>query len=223
MSEAVPRWGLGDAAVGWLVAVLLATVALGLTLSDGEVSLGALTAGQAALWCGLAGTVVRASRRKGYGTLAADFGLSIERADVARGLVVGVLSQFLVPVIYLPLRWAIDPEDVERPARELAEHAHGTPFIGFAIAVVVIAPVIEELFFRGLVLRSLERRFGTAWAVAGSSLAFGAAHLQLVQFPALAAAGVVFGLLAVRSGRLGPGIVAHGAFNAVAVIGLARM
>ena len=53
--------------------------------------------------------------------------------------------------------------------------------------------------------------------MAVSSVIFGAVHLQPLQFPALVAVGVVFALLTLRSGRLGPAIFAHVAFNAVAV------
>ena len=76
----------------------------------------------------------------------------------------------------------------------------------------------EELFFRGLVLRSLEKRFGTGWAVVGSSVFFGATHFQPLQFAALTATGAVFALLVVRTGRLGPAIIAHLAFNSITVI-----
>lgn len=54
----------------------------------------------------------------------------------------------------------------------------------------------------------------------GSSTVFGISHFQLVQFPGLFAFGVVLAVLAVRTGRLGPSIAAHVAFNGVAVIGL---
>jgi membrane protease YdiL (CAAX protease family) len=224
MSTAAPRWGLGDAAVGWVLAVLAAIVAVSMVApSNGKVTLGALAAGQVGLWAGLVGTVIYSTRAKGSGSLVEDFGFRFELPDVGLGLIAGVLCQLvLVPAIYIPLQWAIGRQDIAKPAKELAHQAHGAAYIGFAIAVAVMAPVIEELFFRGLVLRSLERRFGTAWAVVGSSVAFGGAHLQLVQLPALIAVGLVFGILRVRSGRLGPGIVAHAAFNAVAVVALAH-
>jgi membrane protease YdiL (CAAX protease family) len=90
-----------------------------------------------------------------------------------------------------------------------------------AVVVIVGAPVVEELFFRGLVLRSLQRRFGDGWAVAGSAVAFGLAHFEPLQLPALVVLGVVLGVLALRTGRLGPGMFAHGAFNAITIIALA--
>ena len=44
--------------------------------------------------------------------------------------------------------------------------------------------------------------------------------IELLQLPALILFGVVLGVLAERTGRLGPGIVAHATFNAVTVISL---
>ncbi len=46
------------------------------------------------------------------------------------------------------------------------------------LVAVVFAPLVEELFFRGLLLRSLQRRVGTGRAVALSSVLFGLAHPQ---------------------------------------------
>jgi len=83
---------------------------------------------------------------------------------------------------------------------------------------MVTAAVLEELFFRGLLLRSLARRLGSGWAVAISAVAFGVAHQQLLQLPALVALGVVLGILAVKTGRIGPGICTHMAFNAVTIV-----
>ena len=59
------------------------------------------------------------------------------------------------------------------------------------------------------------------WAIAGSALVFGLSHFELYQLPALVVFGVILGVLAVRTGRLGPGIWAHGVFNLVAVIAVA--
>ena len=90
----------------------------------------------------------------------------------------------------------------------------------FILIVGVGAPIAEELFFRGLVLRSLEKRFGLTWAVVGSSVAFGATHFQFLQFPALTAAGLVFAWLVVRFDNLWAAVVGHMAFNLVTVVSL---
>ncbi len=142
-----------------------------------------------------------------------------DHVDVPVGLVIGVLTQVvLVPLVYLPIFQIIGDRDVSADARALTDRAEDPFGVVLLVLIVVIgAPVVEELFFRGLLLRSAERKWGKFWAVVVSSLVFGAVHLQPLQFPALVAVGVVFALLTLRTGRLGPAIFAHVGFNAVAV------
>jgi uncharacterized protein len=85
--------------------------------------------------------------------------------------------------------------------------------------------VVEELFFRGLLLRSLQRRVGTGWAIGCSSVLFGLAHPQplpagatVIVMAGLTAFAVLLSLLAVRTGRLGASIVAHATFNAMSLL-----
>jgi membrane protease YdiL (CAAX protease family) len=177
---------------------------------------------QVGFWVGLLGAVVVTSRRGGTGSVARDFGLRFRAIDLPLGVGVGVVAQLLVvPLIYFPFRSLIDKGDLERPARELAERAHGPAFILFAIVIALGAPVVEELFYRGLLLRSLQRYLADGPAVVVSGLIFGATHLQALQFPALALVGVFFAILVVRTGRLGPAIWAHMAFNTITVVALA--
>ncbi len=49
---------------------------------------------------------------------------------------------------------------------------------------------------------------------------FGLVHFQLLQLPGLIVAGILFGILAHRAGRLGPAIAAHVTFNMVTVVAL---
>jgi hypothetical protein len=85
------------------------------------------------------------------------------------------------------------------------------------------APMVEELFFRGLVLRSLLGRTPVPVALVGSALLFALAHFEAAQFAGLAAFGVVLAVLAWRTGRLTPGIGAHAAFNTVAVLSVVHL
>lgn len=227
------RWGMGDAAVGWLMAQSAAALALVLVLqpafgytpeqvADNETSLAFVALTFPALWMGFIGVPVWAAATKGAGWIA-DFRVRVRALDLL-GVVPGVAAQYLlVPLVSLPILWATntDIEKLGEPARELADKATTPGGIAlFFLMVAIGAPIAEELFFRGLVLRSIEKRFGSTWAIAGSSLAFGATHFQVLQFPALTAVGVVFALLAVKSGRLGPAIFAHMAFNAATVVSL---
>lgn len=230
-TDGVPpvRWGLGDAWLGLLIgnaaAVFVGAAILAVTGYAGDdvddLPLAIIALLQVPLWAGYLTMPLVAARRKGNG-LVADFGLRSRVLDVPVGLVVGVLTQLvLVPLIYVPIFWVIGERDVSADARALTDRATDPVGIVLLVLIVVIgAPIVEELFFRGLLLRSAERRWGRWWAVAVSSLVFGAVHLQPLQFPALVAVGVVLALLTLRTGRLGPAIFAHMGFNAVAVITL---
>lgn len=94
----------------------------------------------------------------------------------------------------------------------------------FAVVAVAVAPVLEEVLFRGLVLRGLMLRTGFWPAAVVSSLFFGLFHAQGLDAASvlIAASTMVFGLglcvLARRTGRLGPGIGVHALRNAVAVL-----
>lgn len=221
-----PTWGLGDAFGGLLLANVIAVVVGGLILAatgnesveSEDLSLVLVAVLQIPLWVGYLGAPMWASRRKGNG-LAQDFGFRQRAIDVPVGLAAGIATQLaLIPLLYVPIFWLTGEQDLSGPARELTDRATDPLGVALLVAIVVIgAPIIEELFFRGLFLRSVERRLGTGWAVAITSIVFGAIHLQILQFPALAFAGLVFALLTVRSGRLGPAIWDHVGFNGVAV------
>jgi membrane protease YdiL (CAAX protease family) len=230
------RWGIGDALLGLLIAntaalfigaAILAATGYVQEGADGRLPLAMIAVLQIPLWAGYLGMPLYAARRKGNGVVA-DFGLRMERWDVLKGIGVGLATQLVaIPLVYVlifaltdALGWEFD-QDLSAAARELTDKA--TDPLGVVLLVLIVAiaaPVIEELFFRGLLLRSFEQRFGRAWALWGSSLIFGAVHLQLLQLPALVLIGLVLGWLTLRTGRLGPAVWAHIAFNSVATVTL---
>ena len=220
------RWGLGDAALGFGIGIGAETI-LGSAVQGaaGHRTLGAVAAGLFGLWLGLAGVAIWACRAKGSGRLTDDYGLRISGpADAAAGIGIGLASQLiLIPIVYAPwIQFAPSVRDtLEKPAKELVDLVEGNwGVVALTLLVVIGAPIVEELFFRGLLQRSLQRRVGPAWAVTVSAVLFGLAHFESIQLPALVLFGVVLGTLAYRTGRLGPGIFAHMAFNAVTVFSL---
>jgi uncharacterized protein len=218
-----PHWGLGDAAAGFLVAVLASTFVTAAVLAatgrsaeaSDDLPLTLVAVLQVPLWIGLAGAPVLAAKRKGRGVVE-DFGVRLRASDVPIGLVAGAVTQaLLVPLLYVPIfRLLGDDLDVSGPARSLTDRATGVGVVLLVLVVAIGAPVVEELFFRGLLLRALERRLGPAPALWLSAVLFGLSHFQLLQLPALVLFGLVAGLLAQRRGRLGPAVCAHLAFNA---------
>ena len=224
--RAGPRWGLGDVAVGVAVALLAANLVAGTWLSvtsQGRLPPWGQVFTMLALWVGLLGVPFLAARAKGSGRLSTDFGLRARGRD-ALGLLAGFAGQGLVQLVALLMRPLLGRQDTGRNAEELIGRADGVDFAVLALLVVVGAPIVEEVFFRGLLLRSLQRRFGNRWAVPGSALLFGLLHVGdsspaagFLLLLMLGVFGVVLALLALRTGRLGPGIWAHAGFNALTV------
>lgn len=249
-SESAERWGLADALVGLLLSFLIASTIGAIVVSargdytgkwsqhgaaagriaaqyatDGTLQppqltpLWLLTLLQVPLWVVMLGAVLFAAR-KGTGVVA-DFGLRMERRDVPLGLAVGFLAQVVViPLVYWPLLRLLGNPDVSAEARDLTDRAQGFGVVLLVLLTIVGAPVVEELFFRGLLLRSLDRRMRAPLAIGVSSVLFALVHFQPLQFLALVMFGAIVGVLAHRAGRLGPAIWAHVAFNATTVIAL---
>ncbi len=85
-------------------------------------------------------------------------------------------------------------------------------------AFTIVAPATEELLFRGLLLPGLEARHGTARALLGSALLFGAIHFDWPGFATAAVAGLVLGAIRIRTGSLWPCLLAHIGVNAVPLL-----
>ncbi len=189
-----------------------------------EVPLWATALLQLPMWAGWILAVVLAGA-KGGGPCR-EFGLGVRPVDVPVGVGLGLLLQFVVlPLLYLPVLElaGLTRDDLAEPARNLADKA--TSPVGWAtlaLVVVVGAPVVEEVFYRGLLLGALRRRrVPPVLAAVGSGAFFAAMHLQPLQFPGLFVLGTLLALLVLRTGRLGGAIVAHATFNAVTLLVLA--
>jgi membrane protease YdiL (CAAX protease family) len=242
VTEAVPappaappqpqRWGLGDVLLGFAIGLTSSQLVLGALLAMtgrgvdevDELPLSLVAVAQMGLWVGLLGAPVVATRLKGNG-LVRDLHLRARRPDAWRGGGIGVALQLVaLPLLYWPLLELLDKgaSDLEGPARDMTDRADGA--IGVVLLVLIVgvgAPIVEEIFYRGLFQGALLKRgLPPAVAIGVSALVFGLSHGQLLQLPALVLFGAVAGVLAHRAGRLGPAIAAHITFNMVTVIGL---
>ena len=90
-------------------------------------------------------------------------------------------------------------------ARQLTDRATDPLSTVLIFLIVGIgAPVVEEIYYRGLTLRAAERRFGPSWALIGTSAYFAIVHGALIVLPGLIVFAVILGYLAQRFRRLGP-------------------
>ena len=234
-SERAPiRWGMGDVMIGialWIIGGVIGALVLLVTggeeqLSLTELSLGAIAVSLMGGWLGFLGWPIVATYWKGQRSLSLDFGLWFRPIDLAWGLLGGV-SALAISIAGGVVWTLLSSED--SPSN--ADFLPSSPSVGTAVVlfllVAVGTPIVEELFFRGLFLRAVGRRWNLTVGVLLSSVVFGMMHAQGDSWAELiflvgvtASFGAVFALLVVRAqGRLGPAIVAHMCVNAVGVFG----
>jgi len=99
-------------------------------------------------------------------------------------------------------------------ANQLEELTLATPLWANLLFAGILAPVLEELFYRKLIIDRL-RRYGTLPAILASGLLFGLAHGNLNQFFYTALLGVLFGYLYLSTGRLRYPILLHMVINLI--------
>ena len=190
---------------GWPVAVYVALLA-------------AVGYGPSLWWCRYA------SRRWGTGDLGTDIGLSPRFADLGWGPVIwlgAVGAQIVVgaAIVALGVPLVGNTEGIEEIS------ADRTYVVSLVITAVIAAPVVEEMVFRGVVMRGLRSRLPIVAVVVLQGLLFGAAHVDPVRgvgnvglVLVLAGVGVAFGVAVVLLGRIGPSIVAHALFNGAVLL-----
>ena len=177
------------------------------------------------LWIMLLGGIVLACRRRAE-SVVKFLTLAMKPIDVL-WLGAGVGLQV---VVGLPYQWLrVDTTELAKPAKDLVKSTGGgtAAFWGFVVAVGLLAPLIEECFYRGFVARSIVRLFPALrnWptimiGAVLSGIWFGLIHLQPLQLPALIVVGVACAVVALRTGRLGPAIFLHMGFNLITIFAL---
>jgi membrane protease YdiL (CAAX protease family) len=221
----------GQMAVG-LVLALVGVMSANDGLDGIEIPTWGVVLSVAAGWLGFIGWPVLASYVKGQRSLARDFGLWFKPVDIGWGLL-GGLAVLAITVVLNIFWYLVRGETAPDNSGFLPESPSLLAGITMFVTVAVVTPFAEELFFRGLLLRALEKRFNTTIAIVVSSVVFGSLHLagvtsadslfELVVHGLFIAVvitgyGAVFALIDVYTGRLWPSIIAHMVINGVGVV-----
>lgn len=165
-----------------------------------------------------------ASERWGSGDRFRDVGATPRWSDLAWGplvwlatIVVQVFVGAIVLAFDVPL--SNNTDDIGRLS------ADRTYTVAIVIAAVIAAPLVEELVFRGLVMRSLLSKLPAVIAVGLQGILFGVAHIDPVRGTGniglaiiLSGVGISLGSAAYLLRRIGPTVVAHAIFNGVVMI-----
>jgi membrane protease YdiL (CAAX protease family) len=204
------RWGLG--AFLLVEAVFLGvSILIGFLLVDPDrpsvAALGIVLAVPTLL---AAGTAVLATQLRGNGPRL-DLGLVWSRRDVGIGLAFGLGGLVLTAVagaIYVSI---VGPDASSAVGEVFAGQRAGLgAALLIAVIVVLVAPLAEEIVYRGLLWGALEKHGAGRWVAFGiTTVVFAVAHFEFTRAPLLLVISIPIGLARVFTGRLLASVVAH--------------
>ncbi len=111
-------------------------------------------------------------------------------------VLMGVLYMFVFSILLEPLEYCMDVN-----MDSYLDMFNQDSLVFNILVTVIAAPILEEIFFRGLVLRNLLNRYKPHWAIIFSALFFSLAHMSLVQSLPAFFMGLLFGYIYVKTNR----------------------
>ena len=135
-----------------------------------------------------------------------------------RPVVLGVVGTTILSFAVSQI--GVQPEGVRQVTDSVRDPAVLIPTL---LVLAVLAPVVEELVFRGLLYGWVAGRWGPLPAFIVSSLVFAAAHAEPAHIVLVLPLGFWFGWLRWRTNSLWPTLITHMINNAFAVLGAAYL
>jgi hypothetical protein len=130
--------------------------------------------------------------------------LSFSRIKIGLLLIIIPLSLATSFVIEPFVSWLPMPEFMAEIFRDLIKHN------AFSMAMVVIfAPILEEVIFRGIILKGFLKNYSPTKAIIWSAVLFGLVHMNPWQFMSATGIGLVMGWLYWKTDSIIPGIILH--------------
>ncbi|MFI9813787.1 CPBP family intramembrane glutamic endopeptidase [Saccharothrix variisporea] len=142
--------------------------------------------------------------------------------DFGIGLLVGV-GGLLVTIPAATVWTSLVGEDASSAVGEAFEGRHlaAPAAVVMFLAVWLVAPLGEEVLFRGVLWRALEQWGWNRWVVFGTtSVVFAVAHMELLRTPLLLVVSLPVGFARLITGNLLASVVAHQANNFLPALGL---
>jgi membrane protease YdiL (CAAX protease family) len=135
----------------------------------------------------------------------------------AAGLI--VVGFLVILVVAAVLNAAgLDAGDEQGLVPKSWEAGRAAPFVANFVVIAIVAPIVEELHFRGVGFAVARQYGGDVAAILGTAILFGLAHGLVVALPVLALFGVVLATVRSRCGSVYPPMILHGIFNGLALI-----
>jgi len=149
-------------------------------------------------------------------------GLTFRPSDIGAGALAALLGLGIgaaVTSIVLSIAKSVTNKVVTTP-QQLPTINRNPQWVLAFFAVVIVAPIAEEMFFRGFLYQALRRWRGVGQGIALSALIFALAHVSLLIIPSIFALGVILAYLFEKRGSLAATIAAHMTYNLVGFIAI---
>jgi membrane protease YdiL (CAAX protease family) len=150
------------------------------------------------------------------GLTPASFGLRRVAIGPAAGWTVAAFIAFwILTAIYIS---AVGEPDQQELTRDLREEESLSALIGYGVLLAFVAPLAEELFFRGFVFGVLREKIGTVWGVLATGVVFGLVHVAgspIETVGVLIILGSLLCVLYLKTGSLLPCIALHAINNSI--------
>jgi len=204
------RWGIGAYVVVEAVFVGVSLL-IGFAFLGRPVSVGALLVALAVPTVLAAGLAVLITRLRGNGPRT-DLGLVWSWPDVRLGILYGVGGLVITLPASLLYVVVVGAEQASSAVGEVFEGLRAGPLaaVGVALVVVVLAPLCEEIVYRGLLWGAVERYAVPRWVpFVVTTLLFALAHFEFTRTPLLFVVALPIAFARMHTGRLTASVVAH--------------
>jgi uncharacterized protein len=141
---------------------------------------------------------------------------------LGQGLVMGAIAWLAIQALSVLLALALKQLGINTGGeQQVVNVALQAPPAVSILAVGVLAPIAEEVFFRGVTFNAWEREYGTRWAIIGSAVLFALVHVPggtWIVIPIIFVLGLVLALAYARTRSLGTTIGIHAIFNLTSLL-----
>ena len=200
----------------WLLSTLAVAPLLLLQPGTRRITVATFLLAGVVLYAALLGAVYWLVIRPGHSSWRA---MGLSPADATRTAAYWPLATLGLFAIATATEWALQQLGVRQTQLDSLQWLRQVPlwqYLLVAVMAAVVAPVVEEIYFRGWVFRALRERYGAPPAYLGSSLLFALVHLNVQALVPILAIALFLAYVYQRTGSIVPGIIAHAFNNALA-------
>lgn len=143
--------------------------------------------------------------------------MKTKKSQLAKYMVMGIFIQALTGILYVIISTVMEKSGINDYTADIDTYVNAKSIIATAIYTCIVAPVTEEILYRGFVMKNLSRvsqRFG----IIASAALFGLAHENIAQFILAFPIGIFLGRIVVKHNSLIPSILVHIAVNSFSFI-----